>query len=316
MPNLSGYIQAARPKTLTASISPVIVGSAIAYNAHKSISVDFFEDPLNNFTLIFLCTLFSAMFLQIASNLFNDAIDFDKGSDTNERFGPKRVTQSGIFTSSQVKRAGLLCIIIAVCFGIPLVIKGGLPILAVGLSAAFFSWAYTGGPYPLAYNGLGELFVLIYYGIVAVVGTFYLQTLSWNLTTTLPYGIAVGSFGMALIGLNNFRDIYQDRRASKKTLAVRYGEGFSKLSIICFLVIPYIITAIFLNRDSLRANPSTLLFSIPLIISALIIIQLYKSQPSEKLNSFLGKIALNQLIFCLITSIYLVLRTATSQVLP
>ena len=295
-------LKAARPKTLIASVSPVIAGTAAA-SCMSSI----------NF-LLFLCTLFSAVLLQIASNFFNDAIDFEKGADTSERFGPQRVTQAGLLSSSEVKWAAFCCVFLAILLGIPLVIQGGLPIVIIGLSAAFFSWAYTGGPYPLSYNGLGEVFVLIYYGIIAVCGTYYLQTLSWDLLLTAPIGVAVGSFGMALIGVNNFRDIYQDRKAGKKTLAVRFGETASKYSIIFFLIAPYLILIFYLLiltndiRSLLLAGP----FLGSFYLSFIIIKLLWKATPSKEVNRLLGLISLNQLFFTIsfiavgsITVIYL-----------
>ena len=243
-------LKAARPKTLIASVSPVIAGTAAA-SCMSSI----------NF-LLFLCTLFSAVLLQIASNFFNDAIDFEKGADTSERFGPQRVTQAGLLSSSEVKWAAFCCVFLAILLGIPLVIQGGLPIVIIGLSAAFF----------------------------------------------------VGSFGMALIGVNNFRDIYQDRKAGKKTLAVRFGETASKYSIIFFLIAPYLILIFYLLiltndiRSLLLAGP----FLGSFYLSFIIIKLLWKATPSKEVNRLLGLISLNQLFFTIsfiavgsITVIYL-----------
>jgi 1,4-dihydroxy-2-naphthoate octaprenyltransferase len=313
MSTLSAYVQAARPKTLTASIAPVILGTALAHytraSALQNQSASSSGADAYTWIPIFLCTLGAAVLLQIASNYFNDALDFEKGADTTERFGPQRVTQAGLLSSASVKRIGMSCVILAIILGIPLVMQGGIPILVIGLSAAFFSWAYTGGPYPLAYNGLGELFVLLYYGIIAVCGTYYLQVQHWDITFTVPMGIACGSFGMALIALNNFRDIHQDKQAKKKTLAVRFGERFAKICMTLFLMMPYFFLFIALNSENSKSPSSWLslgaIMAPSLILGLFIIKQLKALQPSRSANKLLGLIALNQMVFTILTSIAL-----------
>jgi 1,4-dihydroxy-2-naphthoate octaprenyltransferase len=311
MSTLSAYIQAARPKTLTASVAPVVLGTALAVytRSHVPLEQTTASSAALGWVPIFFCTLGAAVLLQIAANYFNDVIDFEKGADTAERFGPQRVTQAGLLNASAVKRVGLACVILAILLGIPLVIKGGLPILAIGLSAAFFSWAYTGGPYPLAYNGLGELFVLLYYGIIAVCGTYYLQVQQWNAALTIPLGIACGSFGMALIALNNFRDLHQDKKAGKKTLAVRFGERFAKICMALFLMMPYFFLFTSLNSESSLSTSSLLsvgaVMTPSLIIGLFIAKQLSALQPSRSANKLLGFIALNQMVFTISTTVVL-----------
>lgn len=150
---MKSWILALRPKTLTAAVVPVIVGSGVAA-----------LHPLGWKPWISVFALLSACFIQIATNLFNDAIDFKKGADTNERLGPRRVTQSGMLSSRSVMMGGVIALVFAMGFGIPLVIRGGLPIVAIGLVSVLLAYAYTGGPYPLAYRGLGDLFVFIFLG--------------------------------------------------------------------------------------------------------------------------------------------------------
>ena len=284
------YLLAARPKTLTASVSPVIVGSALAYREQHAFSL-----------IIFFCTLLSAVFLQIASNFFNDAIDHEKGSDGVNRLGPQRVTANGLLPQKSVKLAGILFVVAAILLGIPLVFHGGLPIVLIGLSAAFFSWCYTGGPYPLAYHGLGEVFVLIYYGIVAVGGSAYLQG-STAISDWILHGMMIGSFGMALISLNNFRDIEEDTAANKKTLAVRLGKDTAKLLPICFLIFPFALYAVLLSHHLPADKYLLLSAALPLSIfpyAVTVIKSLVILTPSKECNPLLGKIALAQLFFSL-----------------
>lgn len=283
MSTFTSLIIATRPKTLLASISPVIAGTALAFKRIGTISFS-----------LFICTLFSAALLQIASNLFNDLIDFKKGADTEGRLGPVRATQSRILSPNIVLFSGILSIFIAICFGIPLVISGGSFIFLIGISAAISAYCYTGGPYPLAYNGLGELFVLLYYGIIAVSGTFFLQT-NYVSAECLGIGTQVGLFSMALIALNNYRDIHQDKLVNKRTIAVRLGESGAKFEVIFFLLCAC------LFRFSISIL--TIFFVIPLAI------QIYKSSPSKECNRFIGRIALTQLLYTFLISIELLILT-------
>lgn len=206
----SPWLLAIRPKTLPAAAAPVVLGTAIA--AHAGVLR----------WLPALAALAGALLIQIATNLANDYFDFVKGADTEERVGPTRVTQAGLLSPEAVRGAMLLTLGAATVVGAYLVAVGGVPILVVGLASLLCAVAYTGGPYPLAYHGLGDLFVFVFFGLVAVAGTVYVQALEW-LPQAVWAGAGVGAVSTALLVVNNLRDIDTDRRAGKRTLATRLG---------------------------------------------------------------------------------------------
>lgn len=223
----SAWLLAARPKTLSAAVVPVLIGSALA--AHE---------PSGMRWWVFGCALGGALLIQIATNLINDVLDFRRGTDTAERVGPTRVTQAGLIGPDTVIGVAMACLFGAALLGIPLVLRAGWPLLAIGLASIAMAWAYTGGPYPLAYHGLGELFVLIFFGLIAVGGTFYAHTLQITLPVLLA-GIAAGSLATVLLVINNLRDIAGDARSAKRTLAVRLGAGFARGEVALFALLPF-----------------------------------------------------------------------------
>jgi len=182
------------------------------------------------------------VFIQIGTNLVNDALDFKRGADTSTRLGPLRVTQAGLLSARTVLIGAIVCFVIAALFGIPLVIRAGWPLLVVGLTSIAAAYAYTGGPYPLAYHGLGELFVMIFFGFVAVGGSYYVQRLQIDRNVLLA-GFAVGCLAVALLAINNLRDIGNDRASNKRTLAVRLGEDFGRLEIVICVLVPFLAIA-------------------------------------------------------------------------
>ena len=151
------WLLASRPKTYAASIAPVLVGTGLAYHIKREVPWTYAA-----------CALFGALFIQIATNFINDALDFKKGVDTHERLGPLRVTQAGLLGADAVMIGGYVCLSVAAIFGVPLIIRGGWPIVLIGLGSVVAAYAYTGGPYPIAYHGLGEPFVLAFFGLIAV----------------------------------------------------------------------------------------------------------------------------------------------------
>jgi 1,4-dihydroxy-2-naphthoate octaprenyltransferase len=210
MTTAQAWILAARPKTLPAAAAPVLVGSALAWR-------------LGGFRLLpALAALVGALLIQVATNLANDYFDFVKGADTEHRVGPTRVTQSGLLSPSSVRNGMVLTLLAAFLVGAYLVSVAGMPIVWIGLASLVCAVAYTGGPFPLAYHGLGDLFVFVFFGLVAVAGTVYVQTLalSWE---ALWAGAGVGAVSTAILVVNNLRDIGTDERAGKRTLAVRLG---------------------------------------------------------------------------------------------
>ncbi len=207
----NAWLLAARPATLTAGVAPVLVGGAAG--AHEAAF-----RPLP-----FLGALLAALLIQIGTNLANDVFDFERGADTSDRLGPPRVTQSGLASPGQVRLATGLTFGAAAIVGLYLVVVGGWPILVIGVLSIAAGVAYTGGPWPLGYHGLGDLFVFVFFGLTAVVGTFYLQTgdvTPLAFASAVPVGLTV----TAILVVNNLRDIEPDRRAVKMTLAVRLGD--------------------------------------------------------------------------------------------
>jgi 1,4-dihydroxy-2-naphthoate octaprenyltransferase len=221
---MNPWLLAARPKTLSASVVPVLVGSALAR-------------PIIHWPS-FGCALFGAVFIQIGTNLVNDAIDFRRGADTAARVGPVRVTQAGLLTANTVLLGAYICFTLAALCGIPLIVRGGWPIVIVGVTSIAAAYAYTGGPYPLAYHGLGELFVMIFFGFVAVVGSYYVQRLTAERAAWIA-GFAVGCLAVALLAINNLRDVEADRVSNKLTLAVRFGEQFALLEVGLCALLPF-----------------------------------------------------------------------------
>ncbi len=216
------WIMAVRPRTLPTAVAPVVVGTAAAADGR------FHALPA-------LAALAGALLLQIGVNLANDYFDFVKGVDTAERVGPVRVTQSGLIPASRVRMAMVASLAAAVLVGVYLITVGGLPILVVGTAAVAAALAYSGGPFPLASHALGDFFVFIFYGPVAVGGTYYVQALDW----THRVGLLAAMMGLlitAVLVVNNLRDIATDRNAGKLTLAVLLGPDGTRMEyrlLIC-----------------------------------------------------------------------------------
>ncbi|ELY58430.1 1,4-dihydroxy-2-naphthoate octaprenyltransferase [Natronococcus amylolyticus DSM 10524] len=235
------WVMAARPQTLPAAAAPVIVGVAIAI--HEGVFA-----PLPA-----LMAFIGAALIQIGTNFANDYYDAIKGADTADREGFTRVTQSGLIPAERVKLATVVTFGLAILSGTYLVYVGGVPILVIGLVSVLCGWAYTGGPYPLGYHGLGDLFVFVFFGLVAVVGTFYVQAAAQlePFITTLPEGtvtreailasLPIAGLSTAIIVVNNVRDRETDAETGKRTLAVRLGYRWSRLEYLALLGLAYLV---------------------------------------------------------------------------
>lgn len=266
---IKNWILAARPKTLSAAVVPVMIGLALAPRPiHVGLAV---------------CTLFGAVFIQIATNFINDALDFKKGADTTERLGPVRVTQAGLISAEGVMRAAYVCFGLAALCGIPLILRGGWPLLAIGVASILCSYIYTGGPYPLAYNGLGELFVMVFFGFVAVAGTYYVQALTVDRAVILA-GYIAGSLATVLLVINNLRDVESDTASNKKTTVVRFGEDFARLEIAFFAFTPFI-AQIFVAD---ARNRSWLLLPLGAAFIALRLVDRVRRSHGRELNRYLA----------------------------
>lgn len=285
---LRDWCLAFRPKTLTAALVPIFVATALVQQETGVISV-----------WISILALLSALCIQIGTNLFNDALDFKKGADTAQRVGPKRATQSGMFTYQQVIRAALLFFLFATLFAVPLIAHGGWPILAIGVVSLVMGYAYTGGPFPLAYKGLGDLFVIFFFGIIAVSGVYYLQTLQWSGAAVIA-GLQIGLMSTVLIVINNLRDVEQDKKVDKKTLAVRFGSVFCLAEIGVLYYFSFALGLYWYLRGYWHA------FVLPLALfplSALFVFQIIKNHSGEVCNRYLGQAAALHFFFGILLAI-------------
>ena len=283
---LSIWIQAARPKTLPAAVSPVLLGTAFA------VAGDAFH------ALAFVCAMLGAVLIQIGTNFANDYQDFTRGADTEARKGPLRVTQAGLVSRDAVKRASVIAFSLAFIAGIYLIFRGGWPILFVGLVSIASGVAYTAGRYALAYTGLADLFVLVFFGPVAVGGTYFVQALA------LPPEVIVAGFGPGLLATaillaNNVRDIDEDRAANKRTLVVRFGRGFGTgfyaVCIVGAALIPLVLVLWTSGQGwALMATAVALGLGMPLAAT------LKKTDDPMVLNPLLGKTAQLLLVYCVV----------------
>ncbi len=277
------WLQAARPKTLPAAVAPVAVGSAVAFGAGKFV------------LLSALVCLACAMLLQIAVNFANDYFDHKNNIDSEERLGPVRVTQSGLIPPGEVKRAMILALFSAGLLFLYLISIGGMIILVIGIASILAALAYSGGPYPLASHGLGELFVFIFFGLVAVCGTYLVQAgeLSWMVViASVPPGLLI----TAIMVVNNLRDRETDRRAGKNTLAVILGKQGTVREYIFLLVVSYLIP-VFLFFGNLSIEILLPLLTLPYGLS---LIREVRNEQGRVLNETLAKTARLSLLFSLL----------------
>lgn len=222
------WIVASRPKTLPAAVVPVMVGSALAI--YEGVFIPLYS------IIALLCSLL----IQIGTNFSNDLYDHLKGSDRKDRKGPIRVLASGLISVNEMKWGIIIIFSLSFLLGLYLVYSVGLVILWIGILSILAGLAYTAGPFPLAYNGLGDLFVFLFFGIVGTVGTYYLHTQQFNLIA-LIISIPVGALITNILIVNNYRDIEEDRISGKKTLAVILGREFSRYEFIFFILISFFV---------------------------------------------------------------------------
>jgi len=247
MTSFFDWIAAARPKTLGAAIAPVAVGCALAEKIGAKL----------DWRLAWF-TLGSCIALQVATNFFNDALDSIKGADTKARLGPRRMTASGAASAQRMKLAAWIMLGVAIVLAMPLFELRGLPILFIGVPSLYFCFGYTGGPMPLAYRGLGELFVILFFGFVAVAGTVFVQIGEWPHAGFVA-GFQIGCLSTVLIAINNLRDVSEDTRSGKRTLAVRLGVGFARAEIVLLILAAHAAGIYWIDQEWEKA------FTLPLV---------------------------------------------------
>jgi 1,4-dihydroxy-2-naphthoate octaprenyltransferase len=271
---------------------PVIVGTAVAIGEGV-----FRLGPA-------LAALLGALLIQIGTNLANDVFDYQKGADTTARLGPLRVTQAGLLSSGQVLAGMWLTFGLAVLIGIYLVVLGGWPIVVIGLLSIASGIAYTGGPFPLGYRGLGDLFVFIFFGLVAVCGTYYVQAGAVS-TAAWWASVPIGLLATAILVVNNLRDIDTDRAAGKKTLAVRFGAKGAQAEYALLVGLAYFVPGV-MGLTGI-STPWVLLvwLSIPLAIRQM---RFVFTETGRVLNQALAGTARLELIYGLLFSVGLAIQ--------
>jgi 1,4-dihydroxy-2-naphthoate polyprenyltransferase len=286
------WLMAARVRTLPAAIAPVLVGTALAGYLHVF-------HPLR-----FIAALIGAMFIQIGTNLSNDYSDARRGADTEDRLGPVRITAGGLVPPRQVLIATYLTFGVAVLAGVYLVVVAGWQLLVVGAASILAGVLYTGGPKPYGYEGLGEVFVFLFFGIVAVAGSFFVQVkhLDWE---AFALAVPVGLIAAGLLVVNNIRDIETDRRAGKRTLAVRLGRARTRRLFAAMIYIAYLLTPVTWVFGPLE--PWLFLPWLTLPLAARVVRRVRTRTDGMSLNQALAQTGLLQLIFCTLLSAGLLL---------
>ena len=263
---------ATRPRTLSIAATPVLVGTALAM-AEGAVPAWF----------AMLAALCCALLIQVGTNLHNDAADFERGTDRPDRIGPLRVTAAGWVSPAAVRRAAVISFALALLLGTYLVLVGGWPILAAGVASLFAGWSYSGGRHPVSHTPLGELFVLIFFGLVAVAGSHWLQLGAWSVSAWLA-GIVVGMPAAAVLLVNNYRDLEDDLRSGRRTLAALLGRRNSRIVYAVMMLAPFAMLPLL----AWCGMPGALLGSLALPFAVALIRRLYRTVPGPQLNLLLA----------------------------
>jgi len=289
---LNTWLRAARPQTLVAALIPVLVGACLAWKD------DHFHTTASSIAL--LC----AFLIQIGTNFANDYFDYVKGADNEERIGFVRATSAGLITPEKMFTATVITMSLAFIFGLYLVWLGGWVILILGVLSLIFGILYTGGPFPLGYNGLGDIFVFIFFGFIAVTGTYYVNALEWS-EISFWAAVPVGALCTNILVVNNLRDTEQDKKAGKKTLGVLFGENILKWEYTLMVVISYAVPVliwIYFEYNFWILLPFA---ALPLGINH--IFKTWKEADKRKLNKHLEHTAIFMGIFGFLFSIGIIL---------
>ncbi|MDD4591806.1 MAG: 1,4-dihydroxy-2-naphthoate polyprenyltransferase [Parabacteroides sp.] len=282
------WIEAARPRTLTASVSPVLVGCALAYREGLFVG------------LAALLCLLVALFAQVASNFANDYFDFRQGADTENRVGPERAVAQGWITPKAMLTGALIALALACLCGCFLIFFGGWKLIFVGVAIALCVIAYSAGPYPLSYHGLGDVCVLLFYGIIPVCFTYYVQTLTFSLLTFL-LSLAIGFLSVNILVVNNYRDYEEDMAAGKRTTIVLFGRRFGRIIYIINASLAFII-----SLPLIVNSPWWIMFMFGLLFALVYFTtkELFILDGKE-LNRTLGHTARNLFFFAVLLSLFL-----------
>ncbi len=290
-PKSRAWILASRPRTLPAAVAPVAAASALAFYHGQ-----FALYPA-------LAALLGALLIQIGANFSNDLFDFQKGVDTSQRVGPTRVTQAGLLSQREVAAGTAAVFGLAGLCGVYLAWVSGWPVIVVGVLSILAALAYTGGPYPLGYNGLGEVFVFLFFGVAAVAGTFYVQARE-AAASAFALSIPVGLLVVNILVVNNLRDIATDRASGKRTLAARYGEEWTRREYLAVVGLAYLAPALMALSGLLPAWVLVSWLSIPL---AYRLVGSIWHDSGAALNRTLAATGQLELVYCLLLAAGLVI---------
>ncbi|MGI4791005.1 MAG: 1,4-dihydroxy-2-naphthoate polyprenyltransferase [Janthinobacterium lividum] len=285
------WVLAIRPKTLPAAAAPVLVGAGAAAAAHR-----FSIGPI-------IAAFLGALLFQIGANLANDVFDHRRGADTAERLGPTRVTQAGLLTPGAVLAGMWLVFALSIPVGLYLAHTGGWPVVAIGLTAIVAAIAYTGGPFPLGYNGLGEVFVFLFFGLAAVCGTCFVSA-GYVTEAAWLAALPIGFLAMAILVVNNLRDLNTDRAAGKRTLAVRFGRQGTITEYSTLLALAYIVPVVMFAVHASRPWVLLTWLSLPLAAVSLKNVRTLEGRP---LNQVLANTARLELVYGVLLAVGLVL---------
>ena len=280
---ITSWIEAARPRTLTASISPVVVACALA-----------FHDGVFNLIPALLC-LSVAILAQIASNFANDYFDFRKGADREDRLGPERAVASGWITPKAMLIGTFVTLALACLSGCMLLLFAGRELIPVGIAIAICVLAYSAGPFPLAYNGLGDVCVLLFYGIIPVCFTYYVQALTFTMPSLL-LGLSLGFLSINILVVNNYRDYFQDKESNKRTTIVLFGRTFGRVFYMTNGTIAIALAVPLILGEGLIWKACLLLVFYILFLSTW---RELSNREGKALNKTLGNTARNVFIFAL-----------------
>ncbi|SCA54777.1 1,4-Dihydroxy-2-naphtoate prenyltransferase [Candidatus Terasakiella magnetica] len=284
LPNVFALWLGIRPKTLSLSVMPILTAWALADFHNMGISYP-----------VLIAIVFGAISIQIATNLFNDAHDYLNGTDQKDRIGPTRITQAGLATATQTRNAAFLFLIIAALSGLYLMIEGGLLIAGIGLVSVLCAYGYSAGPYPISRSPFGELFVFIFFGLIAFNTSYFLLTEIWP-EHGIFYGLAIGAPACAILLLNNYRDLENDKIAGRKTLAIVLGEKQAQILYSGLMVLPYpILLSIAPNQFHLTGA----------LITLFALYRFWNITDKSDLNGVLAISALSQIVMCSSLSIAL-----------
>lgn len=280
---LRAWVIASRPHTLTIGVNPVLVGCALAWAETGHIDI-----PL------MLLAMFGALLLQTGTNLDNDVSDFLRGTDRAGRLGLPRATALGLLTTQQVRTASRACFALATVIGLVLAWRGGWPILVAGIASAAAAMAYSGGPRPISYSPFGDIVVWFFFGLVAVTGSYYLQTLAVS-PGALVAATMVGLPATAVLVVNNYRDLDPDTQVGKRTLAVCLGRAFTRWEYAALMLVPFALLATLALQSHIGITLLIPLLALPMALG--LVRSFWRETPGPAFNPLLAQTARFQVLF-------------------